>query len=399
MYRFIIIFIFLSQIVSSQNKSIKADTSNYWYKSDQKLYNKLNLRNLKNSDYEFSFRFRNQGQIVQITKDSSNIEGFVLNYIYHTTKFQRNENKIRTKKKNISSNKAKVIYELIKNSKVLELKSGSEIENWSHGADGITYIIEHSNENTYNFKSYWTPTSQDSIPEAILLINFIDKLSNILDLKNEYSNFKEDLPRRGCYNSGGVLNFCYVSNSLGFGYSGASKLPLGFYTGYTATFIGKKKINIGTFFQYNFDNDNHYHLNFGLSKWDIFIKKKEIYDFISYSYQNRKLSIEHQKNEFENHQIKYGVKVNGYGIASGIDIVSGNKKNAIHLNFSKWFSNQSLSTNLSTSFFNEAFNYRFNVNKYLNLLNGNIINGVNVGISYEQFFNYRDIYFDLSISL
>src|SRR5690606_11411553 len=140
----------------------------------------------------------------------------------------------------------------------------------------------------------------------IIVLDLVKKLSDTLNLKEVYKTFKKSLPKKGCYNSGGMVNMCYISNSLELGYSGATKLPLGFYSSYSATYIGKTKVNGRTSFQYNYDNNGFHHQNLQLAKWNIFHKNSNLSDFIAYNYQNRILDINDSKNKFENHQIKYG---------------------------------------------------------------------------------------------
>ncbi len=323
----LILFLLSFEIAFSQTKKLEGDTT-YWFKSSKEFQRTLNLKDFEKSTDEFNFRFRNLGQVVEIAKDSSGINGNITNYIYHTKKANRNKTETLSNKIILSPEQAKNIYNIIQNFKILTLQSDDKIKNWKKGLDGITYIIEHTDKYTYWLKNYWTPSLQDSIPEALIVRNFVEKLTNSLNLPETYTIFKNDLPKSGCYNSGGMSAACYISNSLELGYSGSTRLPFGFYTSYSASFIGKTQVNSGIGLQYNFNNNGLQYFNFQASKWNIFYRKSNFSDFIAYNYQNRKLDVVDAENRFQNHQIKYGLNLkNNLGIGAGLDyLFIGNDK-------------------------------------------------------------------------
>lgn len=390
----------LFKTMFAQTKEIKGDTV-YWYKRNIEFQKTLDLKDFEKSQDEFNFRFFNHGQVIEISKESSEISGSIVNYIYHTKKSNKSQRETLTSKTLLTSQQSKNIYDIIKNSKILELPSDKNIEKWSQGMDGITYIIEHSDKKSYWLKNYWTPTSQDSIPEAIIVLDLIKNLSNTLDLKDVYKSFKKSLPKKGCYNSGGMVNMCYVSNSFELGYSGATKLPLGFYSSYSATYIGETKINGGASFQYNFDNNGFHHLNLQIAKWNIFHKNSSLSDYITYNYQNRFLNINDAKNEFENHQFKYGLNLKkNLGIGFGLDYLSRDyDKIGSLLYASKWFSNPKISTTFSTSLFNNRINYKAEIFKDINFNNTFLVNRISFGIAYEDFMEYKDLYFSFRVQI
>ena len=382
----------------AQTKEIKGDTA-YWYKRNVEFQKTLDLKNFEKSQDEFNFRFWNQGQIIEISKNSSEINGLIVNYIYYTKKPNKSERETLTSKILLTSQQSKNIYNIVKNSKILELPSDENIEKWSQGMDGITYIIEHSDKKNYWIKNYWTPTSQDSIPEAIIVLDLVKKLSDTLNLKDVYKSFKNTLPKKGCYNSGGMVNICYLSNSFELGYSGATKLPLGFFSSYSATYIGKTKINGSASFQYNFDNNGFHHLNLQIAKWNIFHKNSSLSDYIAYNYQNRILDLNDIKNEFENHQFKYGLNLKkNFSIGVGLDYLSRDYDKIGGLLYaSKWFSKPKLSTTFSTSIFNNRINYKVEIFKDINFSNTFLVNRISFGIAYEDFMEYKDLFFSFRV--
>jgi len=399
--RLITVLLFLLfQTVFSQTKEIKGDTA-FWYKRNIELQKTLVLKNLEQSTDEFNFRFSNYGQVIEISKDSSRYSGNITNFIYHTQKANRNEAETLTNKIPLSSKQAEEAYNIIEKSKIIDLPTDEKIANWKQGFDGITYIIEHSDKKTYWIKNYWTPTAQDSIPEAIIVLDLIKNLSDTLNLQEIYSSFKNTLPKKGCYNSGGMTNMCYVSNSLELGYSGATKLPLGFYSSYSAAYIGNTKINSNVVLRYNFDNHEFHDLNFQYAKWNMFCKTTDVSDFIAYNYQNRILSFDGTKNKFENHQIKYGLNLKKHiSLGIGLDFI-GRQYDKIggHICAYKWFSNPNIRVTLTTSIFNDQINYKSELFKSFNFNSKFLMSGISLGIAYEDFMNYKDLYFSIKMSL
>jgi len=393
-----ILFLLLFQSTFSQIKEIKGDTD-FWYKRSIELQKTLDLKDFEKSSDEFNFRFENHGQIIEISKDSAKFSGTITNYIYHTKNSKTNKSETLSNKITLLPKQAENVYDIVQNAQILDLSSDKEIENWTTGMDGITYIIEHSDKNNYWIKSYWTPSSQDSIPEAIIVLDLVKNLSDTLNLTEVYSSFKKTLPRKGCYNSGGMATICYVLNSLDLGYSGAIKLPFGFYSSYSATYIGKAKINGSATLQYNFDNNGFYHLNLQIAKWNIFYKNSNLSDYIAYNYQNRIVNIDDVKNEFENHQIKYGLNLKkNIGIGIGLDYLSRSyDKIGGHFYANKWFSKPNISTVVSTSIFVNRINYKTEIFKSFNFNQSFPINRISVGIAYEDFMNYKDLYFNVRL--
>jgi len=207
------------------------------------------------------------------------------------------------------------------------------------------------------------------------------------------------LPKSGCYNSGGLGTVCYISNSLDLGYSGSTKLPLGFYASYSASFVGKTEVNAGIALQYNFASNGFQHLNFQTWKWNIFYKKSNFSDFIAYNYQNRKLDFHRTANEFQTHQTKYGLNLkNNFGVGIGLDyLINGYDKIGGHLYASKWFSKLNVSTVASSSIFDNQINYKTEIIKSFNLNSELTIRRISLGLAYEDFMDYKDLYFSVRL--
>lgn len=393
----ILCYLLLFQTTFSQIKKIEGDTV-HWLKHINKLQQKFALKDFEKFADRFSFRFWNNGQIVEITKDSSHYNGLIVNYIYRTKNSKRHNTDTLHNRIYLTTEQAKNIYAIIKNSNILKLPSSNSIKNWKQGLDGTTYMIEHADTNSYWLKTYWTPSAQDSLKEALTVLQLEKGFLETLKLREIYSLFKDNLPKKGCYHSGGMGVQCFISNSLVLGYSGASKLPFGFFTAYNANYIGKTKVNSAFSFQYNFDNYGYHHLNFHASNWNIFYEKSNLNDFVSYNYQNRKINIVGE-SRYQNHQFKYGINIkNHLGIGMGLDYLNAhNERIGGHVYIFKSLSKPNISAVLTSSFFHNYVNYKAEIFKSINFNNSLLVRNVSLGIAYEDFFYYKDLYFTIRI--
>jgi hypothetical protein len=365
------------------------------------LSKKLELSDLKKSNHELAFRFWNFGQVIDITKDSIGITGTVTNFIYHQKRSSDYETDILFKKAPLSSYGAEAAYLLFLNLKLLNIPSDEKVKGWRKGADGITYRIEQADQWPYSNKSYWTPSIQDGLPQARVISDFVNSLSDTLKLEETFRSFKNTLPHKGCYHTGGLAVICYVSNSFWAGYSASTKLPYGFYAGYNAGYIGDTKLNLGASLQYNCNTNGLYHLNVALAKGKIFYDKTNLTDYIAYSYQKRMINVNKATNTFENHQLMYGLQLkNNFKVGGGIDYLRKEyNASAIYLSASKGVTKPNINIGISASLFEDQTNYKIDLSKSIHFNTRFFVNGLSLGVSYEDFMRYRDVYFNITLLL
>jgi hypothetical protein len=385
----------LIQNVNSQDKVFKGDTA-FWYNWNQEFNKSLELTDFNTSQADFSFRFKNHGQIVEIFKTNNQIHGELTNYIFHSIK-KRSET--LHQKIQLDSGKVLETYKIIKKSGIIDLQSDNKIDGWSGGCDGITYIIEHSDKKEYWYKTYWTPSAQDSIPESLIVMEFVKAISDTLQLSEKYKEFKEDLPHRGCYNSGGISQTCYVSNSFGFGYYGSTRLPFGLGSSIYIPFIGKKHTDFGFGFQYKFDRNGNYDLGFNVSKSDLFIKNSKRNDYLVYNYLNRELDFVDTNTVFQNHLFNYGLNFRDkISLFTGLNYMTADKeKIGINLGASKWFNKPKISTFISSSIFEDDIDYKIGISKSIHFNSRFFIKRTSIGLTFENFKDYNDLNINLTI--
>jgi hypothetical protein len=379
----------LTQNVNSQDKVIKGDTS-FWYSWNQELLKKLELANFNKSHADFSFRFRNHRQVIEIFKTNNQIYGELTNYIYHSVKKRE---KTLMQKTKLDSAQSTNVYAIIENTGILTLESDNKINGWSQGADGTTYIIEHSNEREYWYKNYWTPSAQHSIPESLIVMNFVKAISDTLQLPQRYKDFKDSLPHRGCYNSGGMVTTCYASNSFGLGYNGSTRLPVGFVASLNLAYVGEIRTNFGLRFQYKCDRNGNHETGINTSKSDIFIRGSKTYDFLQYDYWQRELDFLETNIVFHNHQFRYGISIkNGYSFSTGINyMIDDKEKIGGNFSVSKWFTKPAISTTLTSSIFEDDFDYKIGISKSIYFNSRFILRDTSIGFYFENFQDYNDL--------
>lgn len=185
-----------------QNKN--GDTT-FWYKRQHEIDDKLKLPHLISATDNFHFRFWTNGQAVDIwTNDNKIFFGLLTNYTdsYEPYNMETKKRKPSTTYSNqvqLDSSSARQSYNLIK--AISSIPSEDSIKGWGSGCDGISYLFETSTPTYYSFKSYWTPTAQDSnLKEAKQIQQFVDDISALLNLRVEYDKFYATL-KPGSYTS------------------------------------------------------------------------------------------------------------------------------------------------------------------------------------------------------
>ena len=174
------------------NKVISGDTT-YWSQLELKKCQKLNLSNLILSTEKYHFRYWKDGQIIDIwTTDGVLYSGLITSYTnsYNDdySKKKRKPSKIFFQQAQVDNATAKKAYKLIK--QVENIPTDKSIKGWVQGLDGVEYIFETSTPSTYNFRTYWTPTAQDSsLIEAKDIQKFVIEMDSVLNLHDQYKKF------------------------------------------------------------------------------------------------------------------------------------------------------------------------------------------------------------------
>lgn len=174
--------------------------------------NEFKFNDLKSVSNDFSFRFWNKGQVIEIQKESDSIiTGSIINFVTEAFESYETQLKIQSgelipyiyyQKINIPKNDAEKILEIIINSKILNLKDSDSINDWKLVLDGEWFSIEQKIDNEYIEKHYGNPKSQKDLEESKIFLNFNKTLEKTLNLDNIFWRFFNQL-NYGCYSRNG----------------------------------------------------------------------------------------------------------------------------------------------------------------------------------------------------
>jgi hypothetical protein len=197
-----------------QQKVWTGDTT-YWYKYQKYVNSKLGLEDLSNSKYLFAFRITSLNIITDIwTVDGTNFNG---KQILFTSTSDENPEKIeyfhRTER--IGNDTAQIINQFLEDYKILNIPQQDSIRDWGNGLDGSIYLIEFATPALYSFKSYWTPTAFPSIPEAVSISNFVQKIADLLKQQEKFDNLIESLPKDKSYRYGNAWTKIWINSKPG----------------------------------------------------------------------------------------------------------------------------------------------------------------------------------------
>jgi hypothetical protein len=191
-----------------KNKLLSGDTA-FWYKLQYEKEETLGLKHLLESNDSFHFRFWTDKQTVDIwTTNGTYYDAVVTSY---TNSYDPYDEEKKTRKTSVTyqsqfrfdTSTARQAFELTKSINIIP--TDKLIKNWKQGFDGIEYIFEVTTPLSYDFKTYWTPTAQDSnLIEAKVIQKFVITLDSLLEMYHKYQNFFATL-KPATYINGGPM--------------------------------------------------------------------------------------------------------------------------------------------------------------------------------------------------
>jgi hypothetical protein len=168
-----------------------SDTS--FYSFHQQRLAVLKKKDLKEHSKDFIFRSWDPLSVLTIQKIDDVISAEILFQVFEVVE-DNSPVKTFSKTYSIPTDSASKLYEIIINSRIQDFPSSKFIPNWEHGLDGVTYILETKTDSTFSFKSYWTPSSQQSVFEAVAIIKFRQNINSISNMDNFREIFFKDNP-------------------------------------------------------------------------------------------------------------------------------------------------------------------------------------------------------------
>lgn len=178
--------------------------STFWFKHQTTIARKLSLPLLDTSTKTEYIRIWTNKQAIDVWREKSGaFRGILTTWTDEYTPYNEEPtNRTFFKTKQLGSDSLRMLFNLLTLSKILFLPTDDAIRGWQQGYDGITYIIEHSTQHNYAFKSYWTPKVQDSLNEAIQVQTFVDNAFDLADAQAIWKEFLNEIPFESYYNGG-----------------------------------------------------------------------------------------------------------------------------------------------------------------------------------------------------
>ena len=184
-----------------QNKILTDDSDTvFWSRYYKTLKSEIGLEPTENIQTDFYFRFWDGRKVIELRQADNKLVGTTTFLLRQCKKSK--EGRLYFKKNALTDQTTKMIFDLVTKYKILGLPTDKQIKGWDGGLDGITYLIEHADKNSYSFKNYWTPTHyEDELTEARQLVDFVDNLNNIDELKTLGEKFMNRQPFSSWYGS------------------------------------------------------------------------------------------------------------------------------------------------------------------------------------------------------
>jgi hypothetical protein len=189
----LIVFTTLVPATIAQSKNLTSDSDTvFWYKYYRQLDREFGLEETNKVNTNYLFRFWDGGKVIEITRSKNKIEAIV---VFFLRQYNEGENeRIHFKLSKLSKESSSKIYNLVSKYNLDSMPTDKQITGWQQGNDGLTCIIEYTDNSTYSFKKYWSPESQKDTKEAKLLLDFIDEMNQMEELKETRKKFMEKQP-------------------------------------------------------------------------------------------------------------------------------------------------------------------------------------------------------------
>lgn len=378
-----------------QGRAIVGDTA-VWYRWHLPLIEEVGLTDFSTSEESFSLRFSDPNQIVEVHRVKTGSWGTITNF----SDWKRRKKATSTlvfQTDTLTQGATDSVLQLYHRLRLDVLPTDEEIEGWNQGNDGGTYFIESAVDSTYGFRHYWAPTSQDSLPEALTLLEFLSGPEKIAHRKRRLEKFFRDLPRKGSYSVGSGAQTTWGPNlRSSIGYEGLARLPVGFSLGLGANYVDLLPINLIGWFAYSTDLNENYLLKGAISRTGIFFKPiAKNRDFLIYNYRQNKLNFISERNLLRSHQMSYGIYFNAkVEVSIGADFSLGPRRAfAPKLGLYHRFSN-SISFTSEVSLFRGGADYLLAARANFQIAH----KWFSTTLGYEKYLTYKDFRFGLYTS-
>lgn len=199
-----IIFFLLGSIYSfGQNKVLTTDSdTTFWYSHYQQTLKKIGVKTLSEENNEFTFRIYNGVSIIELTNSKGELRASIHLFLSECSDLPREESRLYKSQAVLSSETVLDLKHLIDDFDILKIPSDKFIDGWEqNGLDGITYIIEYSDKESYAAKKYWTPNYKKhrQLKESRFIRYFLNELNQLEEILKVSEKFLEKQPFKSHY--------------------------------------------------------------------------------------------------------------------------------------------------------------------------------------------------------
>jgi hypothetical protein len=184
--------------VAQRNSKIEVEqgrNENFWRNHVLRLEKEVQLSDVATAAQSFYLRFWMDGTVLDVWQEKKSLQGSLTNWVKEQVPTGEEETgRYFVVRETLDSALCQKVYLSYQNRQLEALPSEERIVDWQQGFDGITYILESVNNDTYWFKSYWTPTAQGDLQEAAQVQGFVGDVAQVLNLQKRQSYFNTSIP-------------------------------------------------------------------------------------------------------------------------------------------------------------------------------------------------------------
>ncbi len=275
-----------------------------------------------------------------------------------------------------------------------EKKSAVPAEKIMHSKNRV-YIIEQKESMNDVLRSYYPQSIVRSEGGNSEYEKFKELRKELSLSKREYRLMRR-FPKRGLYSDGVRELDCNCKNKFSLGYRASTNLPIGIHAASFFGDVGKAHLYLGTSVRYSQNRMNDRDLAVSVTKYDLFSNKYSLVsESLNYRYRYRVFSFEDYSGVSQNHKFLYGLTaVNRLTLAAGVDFLSQNEtERGLILQLKTNSKRNKFRTHFMASFFQTHVDYRVGIDKAIKIGDKNILV---LGLAYENFYGFRDLYFSTS---
>lgn len=207
-----ILILISSGAVFGQTKTFTIETNqngdtSFWFKYQDAIIKDLALFRLDTVTSNFHFRVWKSNQVLDVWQNrDSSYSAQLTSWVFEISPVKETPtDRILVDRKTYDKETGKKIFDFIVTSGINKLPTDNLIAGWKQGFDGETYIIEFAIPTAYSFKTYWTPSVQDSsLQEAKFIETFVDNIFEMANGKTTWRIFETTIPYE-CYKVGGTI--------------------------------------------------------------------------------------------------------------------------------------------------------------------------------------------------